>query len=119
MQARRLKAARNFDLDDDDDSSDEEEQLGPDDDEDFPVVKKAAVRERPVSLPTWISGVTSIHESQCCAQTQTEKQGEPAWLLCVGLLQGPVAGFDRDEVDAGKDEEEIAVGEAEEEEEEE
>lgn len=52
VQARRLKAARNFDLDDDDDSSDDEEPLGPDDDEDFPAVKKAAVRERPLSLST-------------------------------------------------------------------
>ena len=67
VQARRLKAARNFDLDDDDDSSDDEEPLGPDDDEDFPVVKKAAVRERPLSLPSWMAGVTSMHKSQCCA----------------------------------------------------
>ena len=44
-QARRLKAARNFDLDSDDDSSDEEELLGAEDDDDFPFVKKAAVRK--------------------------------------------------------------------------
>ena len=61
MQARRLKAARNFDLDDDDDSSDDEEQLGPDDDEDFPVVKKAAVRKWPRSSNVWCHKHTPEH----------------------------------------------------------